>query len=219
LTDINKLQDTKQTTSQTVGVTGEMAHRGTEAVQQGGRAAGETVRQGASLTADLTERSTEAAGEAIRRVGEATNETLLRSTQDVTESHRQIAQDAAQRFEQMSHKVSDVMQGTSENMRHLFALPNAAQGGLRDMQKSVADLVEGVVQTNLRATQELFRLGNPVAVMELQQRFLGEYVDMLMQGTTALVRAIRRTADETLRPLEAQVARGKLEQRMAHVAE
>src|SRR3569623_1995914 len=84
-------------------------------------------------------------------------------------------------------------------------LPYAAEGGLRDMQQGVAGLVEGVVQTNLRATQELLRLTDPGAVIELQQRFMRDYLDALIQGTATLVQAIRRTADETLRPLEQQV--------------
>ena len=62
------------------------------------------------------------------------------------------------------------------------------------------------MQTNLRATQELFRLINPVAAIEMQQRFVREYLDTVTQGTTILVRAVRRTADEALHPLEAQVA-------------
>ena len=86
-----------------------------------------------------------------------------------------------------------------------FVLPRAAEGGLRDTQQAVAGLVEGVVQTNLRVTQELFRLSNPAAMVELQQRFVREYLDTLMSGTATLVRAVRRTADETLRPLEEQV--------------
>lgn len=219
MADINKPHDTKLTTSQTGGATGEMAQRNAETAQQSVRATGEAVRQGASVAADMTRRSTEAAGAAMRQAGETANETLQRSTQTVAEGHRQIAQDAAQRFEQMSQKMTEIMQSTSANMTHLFALPNAAEGGLHDMQKSVAGLVQGVMQTNLRATQELLRLGNPVAIVNLQQRFMREYTDMLMQGTATLVHAIRRTADEALRPLEAQVAQRKLDQRMASAAE
>ena len=76
---------------------------------------------------------------------------------------------------------------------------------MHDMRQGVAGLVEGVVQTNLRATQELFRLANPTAIVELQQRFAREYMDTVMQNTAILLRAVRRTADETLHPLEAQV--------------
>ena len=102
--------------------------------------------------------------------------------------------------------------GTTENVRQLMALPNAAEGGLRDMQQGVTSLVEGVVQTNLRAAQELFRLANPAPFVELQQRFAREYTDTLLQNSATLVRAVRRTADETLRPLEQQIERQQREQ-------
>ena len=56
-----------------------------------------------------------------------------------------------------------------------------------------------------RATQELLHLSNPAVVVQLQQRSVREYLDALMRGTATLVRAVRRTADEALRPLEEQV--------------
>ena len=68
-------------------------------------------------------------------------------------------------------------------------------------------LFEGIVRTNVRAAQELFRLYDPSAVIELQQRFAREYLDAFMQGTATLVRAARRSADETLQPLEQQIER------------
>lgn len=158
----------------------------------------------------------------MRRAGETASDTLRRSTQAVAEGQRQIAEDAAKRFQETSRKISEVARGTSEEMKSLFTLPNVAEGGLRDMQQSVAGLVEGVVQTNLRATQELLRLSDPATIIELQQRFMRDYVDALMQGTATLVHAIRRTADETLRPLEEQVEQRKQaqvrEQRVQHAA-
>ena len=66
-------------------------------------------------------------------------------------------------------------------------------------------LVEGVVQTNLRAAQELFRLADPAPIVELQQRFVREYTDTLLQNSATLARAFRRTAEESLRPLEEQI--------------
>ena len=93
-----------------------------------------------------------------------------------------------------------------------MALPNAAEGGLRDLQQGVTGLVEGVVQTNLRAAQELFRLANPAPFVELQQRFAREYTDTVLRNSATLVRAMRRTADETLRPLEQQIERQQREQ-------
>ena len=209
MSDINKLQGARPASSQaTVGANvwaetqaAEQAiHQGAAAAQQGTRAAEETARRGA----DVTRQGAKAGIEVIRRASETANETMRRGTQVLAEGQRQIAQDTAQTFEAVSRKVAQAAQGASEDVRHLMTLPQAAEGGLRDMQQGVAGLVEGVVQTNLRVTKELFRFSNPAAVVEMQQRFAQEYMDTLLQGTAAMLRAIRRTADETLRPIEAQ---------------
>lgn len=213
MSDINKLQGAKPASSQaTVGAnvwaetaaTEQAVHRETAAAQGGAHVVGEAARRGADATADVTRQGAKAGVEAIRRASETANETVRRSTQALAEGQRQIAQDTAQTLEAVSRKVAEAAQGASEDVRHLLTLPHAAEGGLRDMQQGVAGLVEGVVQTNLRMTKELFRFSNPTAVVEMQQRFAQEYMDTLLQGTAAMLRAIRRTADETLRPIEAQ---------------
>ena len=179
--------------------------RSAEDLQQGGRALGDALRQGAEVNADVARRSTEAGAEAVRRATDAANDTTRRGTQAVAESQRQIAQDAAQRFEEVSRKVAEAARGTTENVRRLMALPNAAEGGLRDLRQGMTGLFEGVVQTNLRAAQELFRLANPAPFVELQQRFAREYTDTLLRNSATMARAMRRTADETLRPLEQRI--------------
>ena len=195
-----KLEEYNARTTASTAAQGAMRD-GAEAVQQGGRAAADALRQNAEAGADVARRGAEAANEAFRRGAQA-----------VAESQRQIVQDAAQRFEEVSRKVADAAKGTTENMRQLMALPNAAEGGLRDMQQGVTSLVEGLVQTNLHVAQELLRLANPAPFVELQQRFAREYTDMLMRNSAMLVRAVRRTADETLRPLEQQIERQGREQ-------
>ena len=97
------------------------------------------------------------------------------------------------------------MRGTTEDVRTLFVLPNAAHGGLEDVQQSVTGLVEGIVETDLRATQELVRLANPSPLVELQQRFVREYLDVVLESSATLVRAVRRTAEQTLGPIEQQI--------------
>jgi hypothetical protein len=229
---INKPQDARTAAADAA------VRRSAEAVEQGGRAAGEALRQGAEAGADAERRGieagadaalrqgaeagadaerrgVEAGADAARRLADATNDTARRSAQAVAEAQRQIAQDAAERFEEVSRKVAEAARGTTENVRRLMALPNAAEGGLRDLQQGVAGLVEGVVQTNLRAAQELFRLANPAPFVELQQRFAREYTDTLLRNSTMLVRAVRRTADETLRPLEQRIE----QQRFQNAAE
>ncbi len=209
MSDINKPQDVKPSIAQagnaakeSLRANADAAVRKTaEAVQQGGRSTSDALRQGAEVTADVTRSGGEAGAEAVRRTADAASETLRRNTQAVADSQRQIVQDAAQKFEEVSRKMAEAAQGTTENVRKLMALPNAAEGGLRDMQQSMTGLVEGVVQTNLRVAQEMFRMSNPAAIVELQQRFMREYMDALLQGSATLARAVRRTADETLRPL------------------
>ena len=196
MADINKPQDARAAPADAA------IRRSAEAVQQGGRATSDVLRQGAEVGADVERRGVEAGADTARRFADAANDTARRSAQAVAETQRQIVQDAAQKFEEVSRKMAEAAQGTTENVRKLMALPNAAEGGLRDLQQSMAGLVEGVVRTNLRAAQEVFRMSNPAAVVELQQRFLREYMDALLQGSATLARAVRRTADETLRPLE-----------------
>jgi hypothetical protein len=175
-------------------VVDDATHRTTNAMLQRGRAAAEVTLQG-----------TQAGTETMRRASEAATETVRRTTQVVAEGQRQIAQDAAQTFQAMSRKMAQAAQSTSEDIRQLSTLPHAAEGGMHDVRQGITGLIEGVMQTNLRATQELIRLTNPSAMVELQQRYVRNYMDAVMQGTVTLVRAVRRTADETLQPLEAQI--------------
>ena len=212
MVETNKPQEAKQPASQAAVAAKDSTRavetavrNGGEAVQQGGRAGGEALRQGAEATADVARRSSEAGAETLRRAGNVAGDMTRRGAQAVVESQRQIVQDAAERFEEVSRKIAQATQGTTENVRRLMALPNAAEGGLRDLQQGMTGLFEGVVQTNLRVAQELFRLANPAPIVELQQRFVREYTDTLVQNSATLVRAMRRTADETLRPLEEQI--------------
>ncbi|HZH46432.1 MAG TPA: phasin family protein [Roseococcus sp.] len=206
MAEINKPQDNQRANADAA------IRKSADAMQQGGHATADALRQNAEAGADVARRGTEAGADAARRGAELANDTARRGAQAVVESQRQIAQDAAQRFEEVSRKVAEAARGTTENVRQLMALPNAAEGGLRDLQQGVTGLVEGVVQTNLRAAQELFRLANPAPFVELQQRFAREYTDTLLRNSATLVRAMRRTADETLSPLEQQIERQQREQ-------
>lgn len=186
--------------------TADAVRQGAAAVQQSSGVTSDALRRGVGASTEATRHGVQAGVETTRRAGEAASEIMRRSTQAVAEGQRQIVQEAAQTFRDVSRKVAQAAQATSEETRRLTTLPQAAEGGLRDLRQGMTGLFEGVVQTNVRATQELFRLVNPAAAIEMQQRFVRQYLDTMMQGTTTLVRAVRRTADEALHPLEAQVA-------------
>ena len=210
MTDTN-LQDIKNSNTQPPTSDAARQHGGqavrqaTQAAQQGGHAASEMLRRAGEASAETAQRSGQAGVEAIQRAGDAASETLRRRSETFADSQRQFFQTAGKQFEEMSRKVAQAAQGTTENLHAFTTLPNAANGGLQDLSQSMTGLIDGVVQANLRATQELLQLANPSAFIELQQRFVREYLDVLMQGTATLVRATRRTADETLRPLEQQI--------------
>jgi poly(hydroxyalkanoate) depolymerase family esterase len=63
--------------------------------------------------------------------------------------------------------------------------------GLVEMTRDMTSLINAVTLTNLRSAQELLRADNPEAVAELQQRFIREYTDTLLQGTMTIVDAIK----------------------------
>jgi hypothetical protein len=60
-----------------------------------------------------------------------------------------------------------------------------------DVGMSIADLVQGVMQVNLQAIQELSRVKSPPALAELQRRFAGEYIAVLQHGSMTLVNALK----------------------------
>ena len=176
-----------------------------EAVQTSGRAASDAARRGGEFVSDAIRRVGEAGADAINRSGRVGGEIIRQGTQHLAESQQQIIQNAAEQFEQLSREVAQVVQGGSEDVRSLMVLPSAARGGLQDLQQGVTGLIEGIIHTNLQATQEFFRLTNPGAYVELQHWLVRQYLDALIENSVNLVRAVRRTADETLGPLEQQL--------------
>src|SRR5689334_4926509 len=163
------------------------------------------TRRGGQFAAEARRRAGEAGSDALDRGGRASSESLRQRTQELADSQQQIIRDAAEQFEEFSHKAAQAFQGVGEDVRSLIALPSAAKGGLQDWQQGVNGLIEGVVRTNLRAAQEFFRLANPTGFLEIQHRFAREYLDAVIENSAILVRAVRRTADETLGPLEQQI--------------
>ena len=184
---------------------GEAAREGAQAVEQGGRATSEAFRRSADVGAEAARRGVNAGADTVRRLGDVATETVCRNAQAVAESQRQLVQDATEQYQEVSRKVAQAVRGTTEDLRSLMVIPNEAKGGLEDLQQSVTGLVDGVVRTNLRAAQELVRITNPSPLVELQQRFMREYLDAVLEGSATMVRAIRRTADQTLGPIEQQI--------------
>jgi CBS domain-containing protein len=101
--------------------------------------------------------------------------------------------------------MAQTMQENASGLRTLMLPFETAAENLQDLQEGMTGLVNGVVQSNVHAAQRLLRLADPAAVYDLQSRFVREYLDTLLQGTSAFIRVARQTAEQTLRPIEARI--------------
>jgi CBS domain-containing protein len=147
----------------------------------------------------------EAGAEAVRQTGEFAAEATQRGTQQVAEAQQRLVEDTAHQFQETGQRLAQAVQQTAEDLRSLLPRPDSAAEGLRELQQALAGLVEGATRTNLRLAQELVRLANPGAILELQQRFAREYLGTLAEGQAGLLRATRHSAEQALRPLERQL--------------
>jgi CBS domain-containing protein len=164
---------------------------GAEAGQRGGQAAASAMREGAQSGA-----------ETMRRGGDAAAEMTRRGAQEVSEGGRRFAEEAAHDMDETAERTAEALRRMAQDISRLMMMPRSAGGGLQDMQEAMGQLMNGVMRTNLRVTQEMFRRSNPGAVVELQGSFIREYLETLVEGGATMLRATRRTADEALRPLE-----------------
>jgi CBS domain-containing protein len=184
----------------TLGVaqgTRQAAERGGEqAVEQGS----EAVREGTGQAAEVLRRGAEAG----RRGGEAMAETARHGVRIAAEGQQSMMQQAAAEMEQAGRGLAAIAEEAAHGLRHFMAVPGSR--GMQDTHQALQMLVDGVIATNLRMAQELMRRTGPSAFIELQRNFVREYFDALAEGGTVLLRAARQATDETLLPLEREVA-------------
>ena len=183
----------------------EAVQRGGAAVEQASHAGADALRQTSDTAAQLAQRNNEAGLAAMRQLTEATEGTARRGVQLMAEGQQKFMQTAAQRMQESGRKMAEAIQGTAQDMRTLMVLPTHMAGGnIEELQQSMMGLVQGVIQTNLKAAEEMFRAADPSTMFQIQQRFVHDYLDALMQGSAAVVRSVRTAADRTLQPLEQQ---------------
>lgn len=179
-------------------------------------AGSEATRRGAAAGADVASEAGYTVAEAVRRGGEAVAEALRRSSETAQEiarhgvlagleGGRSLMVDSAEQAQELGRRTTEAFQEAAEGMRRLTTLPDTAMDGVRDMQQAVTGLMSGVARINLRCAQELLRMADPTATVALQQRYLRECLDVLMEGGTTIVSAARRTAQEALRPIGERV--------------
>ena len=170
------------------------ARQGGQAAQQATHQTGEMMRQGAATASEVAHAGAQAGTEATRRGVNA-----------LADGQRQILEEIAERYETVGRRWAQSVQENASDLRTMLVPPAGVTNNVRDMQDGVAGLVNGVVQSNMRATQEVLRMADPTAMFDLQRRFAREYIDTMLRGTSAFMRAARQTAEQTLRPIESQI--------------
>jgi CBS domain-containing protein len=180
----------------------EAARSGAAQLQQGADVAAEAGQRGGQGAAAAMRAGAEAGSETMRRSGGAAAEAARRGTREVADGGRRIAETAAEDMEETAERAAEALRRMAHDISRLIMMPRSAGGGLQEMQDAMGQLMNGVMRTNLRVTQEMFRRANPGAVFELQGSFMRQYLETLVEGGATVLRATRRTADEALRPLE-----------------
>jgi CBS domain-containing protein len=168
------------------GVVDRTAEAASEAYRSGGR----TMQRGMHIAGQAAEHGMEAAGETAQRGMRATSE-----------GAREFIESTAGHVGELSQRMARAAEQTTEDLRTLMTLPGFG-GGMQEMQHAMTGMLNRIVQANLRASQEVFRVANPGALVELQQRFARQYLNGLIEGSAELLRASRHLADTALRPIE-----------------
>ncbi len=208
------------TTAETTGRASGSGQRGTEAgehaaeaVERSGRGAAQGTRRAGEAGGQMMRQTGEAAAEGMRHLGGAAGEAMQRGSRAAAEEQQGLAQSAAAQWDDLGSRIAQAVQESSRDLRALFALPSVSRDGMQDVREGIGGLVEGVMRTNMRMAQELFRMATPAGTFDMQRRFGAEYLETLLQSSAMLMRGARRAADDALRPLEQRVEQRRERQR------
>ncbi|TDG32607.1 hypothetical protein [Paracraurococcus ruber] len=190
-------------TEQRNGATAEVVRRGaaaargtTEALRQAPQVAAEQVRNGQAAVTEAVRATVEAAQQpavqAAEAVGQANAEMVRRAAETAAKGPDALAQDAQRNAASLWAGGFDLWRG----------LPGAAPmpGGMGEMPQAFAGLFGDLLRNNLRVAQEMLRLTNPVALIELQQRMMRGYVDAVLHSQSMLLGTAQRAAETAQRP-------------------
>ncbi len=185
--------------------------RGAAAAEQASQAAGAALREGAGATAQAARHGVQAGEETMRHLGEVAGAATRHGARTFADGQQRLFANATEQMQQAAQRMARVVQESAQDIRALMVMPRMADDSVEDMRHGMERLVSGVIETNLRSAQELLRLGNPNQLLLLQQRFMRDYLDTLVEGSAALVRSVRRAADQTMRPFEQQLEQRRQE--------
>jgi CBS domain-containing protein len=189
----------------------------TKSVQERGRAAitsaaqrtTDAVREGAERMADaghvgrdIAQQTAITVTEAARHLGDTAGESISHGAHQVAGTQQKFAQEVARDFAQNVGRMAEILQETAQDWQALVQLRGVGGGRLQEVSATMSNAVDRVMEVNLRTAEQLFRMSGPAAILELQQQFARQYLHALLEGSTAIVQAVRQAAEQALHPLE-----------------
>ena len=104
--------------------------------------------------------------------------------------------------------MAKALQHTSDDMQALMPARFQMDGtweSVQEWQQGISSIVRAMIESNVKAAQEIFRVADPTPAIRLQRRLARTYVETVLQGSATLVRTPQLAAERTLRPLEEQI--------------
>jgi CBS domain-containing protein len=201
--------ETKSPTDRGRAAISNAAQRTTGAIQEG---AGRMADAG-HVTSDLARQTATTAAETVRHLGDAASETARTGSHQLAGMQQRFTQDTAQDFDHSISRIAQILQEMAQDWRVFAQLPGVGGGKLQDLGVTVGSALQRVMDVNLRAAEQMFRMSGPTAMLELQQRFAQQYLHALLEGSTSMIRAVRQSAEQTLAPLEQRISEREEQQR------
>jgi CBS domain-containing protein len=201
--------ETKSPTDRGRAAISNAAQRTTGAIQEG---AGRMADAG-HVTSDLARQTATTAAETVRHLGDAASETARTGSHQLAGMQQRFTEDTAQDFDHSISRIAQILQEMAQDWRVFAQLPGVGGGKLQDLGVTVGSALQRVMDVNLRAAEQMFRMSGPTAMLELQQRFAQQYLHALLEGSTSMIRAVRQSAEQTLAPLEQRISEREEQQR------
>ncbi|MCB4821094.1 hypothetical protein [Roseicella aerolata] len=99
------------------------------------------------------------------------------------------------------------MQETTRGLRAAMMLPIAPGAGFIEVQEAYAELVTGMMRSNVRLMQEVMRICSPQEHVGLMQQVTRQWLDAVLESQLTLLRLAQERTDEALRPVAAMTER------------
>ncbi|TCZ58731.1 hypothetical protein [Roseicella aquatilis] len=173
-----------------------------EAAKPSGQAATEEQRRGELAVYEAAEAHARDAGADLAhtvddsaREAEARTEAVWQAGRTSAEVARRAGNTLIEGATAGGRQMAEAARTGAETTARAMPRPDAVPAGMFDMPQAFAGLLNDLLRANLRMGQELFRLANPAAVIEMQQRLMRSYLDFVLAGQNTL-RDAAHTAEQ-----------------------